>query len=341
MDSKKRQELIKAIESGQYRPTNPVFKVGVIALILSAAAAIFFASADPYASSGDMFASFSTKKALLISAPFVVAILIVIIKHSVNPAKVSSRDRWLIQNGELIEAHIDSFDQLGDLYSLVCSAKYAGEERKFRASITDIRIIPTSSRKIGVFINPSDPKQYFVNIYEHIPLAGGQTLLDRSEMRVEPKARGDLSKTIQMSILAAVCALILFPVILSTDTSSLNLAIMVGVILLTLIAFVGAIYHDYNKNKKILHGGNYIEATVESYYTYRDRRGALHHGISARYIEPSTKRAHEFAASGSSVIKTLQGAKIKVYINPDNMSEYIMDIDGALQDLGFTSARDV
>jgi hypothetical protein len=277
----------------------------------------------------------------------------------VNLGKLSERNKELVLHGDKIEAELDSIDQIRGGYQIKCNANYQGQMHQFVSPVIGVRPIPFEERKITVYIDPQNPSKYFVDFYNHIPLASQNNVLqDRSELKCEPQQVSGRADNVIVIIVAVICSIIMsvdilinsiiiLVYILAAKTSGFNLGdiginivLLVAVPALMVLAIRGT-KRSVEARKNVMAQGYYIEAVGDRTWTTSDNDGDTTYHLAARYVEPKTKIMHEFTDSSStSWIRKLVGEKIRVYINPENTKQYVMCSRDAEKNMGFTAGRD-
>ncbi len=352
MNEQARKNLVTLIDSGQYRKTpDQNDKESSIAIKML----VFFLAIAVIAS----FVCFDYKEAsfedyLRIGAFTIFAVVFVVImilvsrgRKAMTLGEITEDQRWLILNGEEIEAHLDSIDGVGEYYSLSCSAEYQGKQLKFSSPTVKVRPMAFEKRKVSVFINPEDPTKYLVDIYSHLPGKGNNSLVDRSELKRQPKRtdKENLSLAIIILVGAAAVALavMIIKYIITLFSQGNNEMGWMMILLLVIVAFVFVygVVSQFKSSKTVWGKGYYLPAKGIRFWMTTDSEEAIKQfHFMARYIEPSSKRAHEFETIGSSDMEKLVNARVKVFVNPDDLGEYFIDIKGSLEDMGFTAKRD-
>lgn len=233
--------------------------------------------------------------------------LVIIIPPAIKliPTKrVNKRD--IVANGQLLQGHIESVEEIGGKFRIHCNARLNGQPISFSSPLIDSRPTIPDDKSIDIYVNPQKPKQYFVNYYDLIPYSRNGKLEDRSELKNEPCDVTD--NTAELKGLAGAVA-----------------------------GLVNGIFQkEIEMCVRLLKNGDYLEADVYNSYDVSGDDSTTYY-IKLHYIEPGTKRAHEFlACSGHANIKKLVGTKVRVYVNPDDTHEFIVDYIRALEDMGFT-----
>lgn len=361
---KSRQELVSAIESGAYKSKNNsssriVFIIFILFFVMMFGSTFLKVVPDLVKSNGRVGVMFSVVAVVFTTFIVVVALLSRLGKSGVNLGKLSERNKELILHGDKIEAELDSIDQNRRGYQIKCSASYQGQERIFVSPVIGVRPIPFEKKKIGVFVDSQNPDRYLVNFYEHIPLADkGGVLQDRSELKCEPHPQAqNVSDKGLMVAVTVICCMVaggislvnlvfLIVGIATMKTGGFNFgSIAVNLFVLIMVptfAFliIRGVKNSVSASKAVLAQGYYIEAVGDRTWTTSDDDGDRTYHLSARYIEPKTKIMHEFTdSSSSSWISRLVGAKIRVYVNPDNTEQYVMCSREAEKGMGFTASR--
>ena len=339
-----RKEYIKAIESGCYK-TGGTASTKVIVVIAIVLGLIFGVNIILNLLQSDGALLFLTSVMLLIWLfPIVLVIMLVNLKNGAALDKITSLQRDLILNGEIIEANLDAIEQKGNLFIFRCSANYAGDTWHFSSPAIRVQPIPSEDRKIPVYINPQNPNQFFVDIYSRLPLAGDNVLHDRSDLRIDTSKKNQNNNAAKV-LLLIICMTVLIPLailcvfwgVIWIGSGVPSLGVMM-VIPLFMVGFIIYFICKTNKRtKSLLEKGYYIPATALKFWVTTNKDSKTYH-LSARYIEPSTKIVHEFQTSGPETMRNLVDAKVNVYINPDNTKEYYMDTHDALKRLGFTTS---
>ena len=342
----KRQALVDAIESGQYKTGSNSDKT---ALIILAVFFIFIIVMTTVAGgiAGGMIGALSSIPLML---PMFIPIGIVLVVSSLNQGvdlgKLSEINRWLILNGEEIEAELDAIEQRGNMYIFRCSAEYAGLRRQFVSPSIRVQPIPFSEKKITVYINPQNPNQYLIDFYSHLPLAGNNVLHDRSEMKINPNKKSPTEGS--YVLLVVICIVFFVPfglisflsglgAILSKESAAgVGIIVMIVPLAVVSLAMYGILKY-IKRSKEIAERGYYVPATATRFWVTHSKNNTTYH-LSARYIEPSTKIVHDFHTTGPSSMKALVDSKVNVYLNPDNTREYFVDVKEAQQRLGFTAS---
>ena len=343
-DGKQRQELVAAIERGDFIRNRKVNNSGkILAILISLCVLAFLAGV------------ISSSPAVFGAVVFVLAVPVVIYLASMGPkttagAKLDSlteTQRWLILNGEKIEADIESINHSENksvhLYNIVCTAKYHGQDMKFATPDFCVKPIPFEKRKITVYINPESPEQYFVNFYSNLPHVGINALRDRSGLKCEPVA--NISEKPKKTA-TAIIVVVFIPLMVFLGIVTLLMVIASGNVLgafvvlgipLVMACVVWWTMRNHDNTNKLLTKGYYVVAKGQ--YSWRaGDEGALNNLI-VRYIEPNTKLMHEFQTVGPKSVENLVGVKVRVYVNPDNLAEYYVDVQTSLKELGFTASR--
>lgn len=339
-----RQAYIEAIESGRYK-TGTVANTKILAVIAIVFGIILTINTilsllqDNGALLLLLFVSLAT-------ALFPI-VLVAIIMNTTKGApldKLTPSQRDLILNGEIIEADLEAVEQNGSLFIFRCSANYAGDTWRFSSPAIRVQPIPSEDRKIPVYINPQDPNQFFVDIYSRLPLAGDNTLHDRSDLQINTNKK-NLRNDPLRTILLIICFMILIPIIpmylfwgiiwIGAGVPRLGVVMLIPPFMVALLVY--AIYKTNKRQKDLVESGYYIPATALKFWVTKNKNSKTYH-LSARYIEPSTKIVHEFQTAGPETMRNLVDTKVNVYINPDNTKEYYMDVHDALKRLGFTAS---
>lgn len=275
--------------------------------------------------------------------------------------KLSSKTKELILHGERIEAGIDSILENNKTWTIVCSAEYRGIEYKFKSKKSYSKFMPIEDRKIFVFIDPQNPKRYFVNIYDYLPIYASKALVNKSEMRREKRkddedggdSMRDANGRIYPIAIVVIGFFIATMILLIVDVIFVLIRSMISTmyikdflvifVFIFVIAFIIVVFASAKKDRQedILAKGYYIYATIESVEESNDSDSSFRFGINARYLEPETNIVHEFYdCSNDSSARSLVGTKVKVYINPRDMTEYEMCIDEAIASMGFSSSNE-
>ena len=257
---------------------------------------------------------------------------------------LTEAQRWLILNGDKIEADVDSIDKNGRLFSIACKANYQGQDMQFRSPAFDVEPIPFEERKITVYINPEAPNHYFIDIFSHLPYVGENFLTDRSEMKCEPGRvyKGKDGEVIVILMLLFIAPVALFFMTLGIQLMASKHALIGFFVMAIMPLFAGLVIwkllqavHD---KKRVLANGYYILAKGDRFWVTHSKNSTTNH-LSVRYIEPSTKQVHSFRTTGPSSMRQLVGASVRVYIDPLDLSRYYCDIDTSLRELGFTTSQ--
>lgn len=343
----KRRALVDAIVSGQYKTGSNGDKT---ALIILAAFFIFIIAMTAVAGgiAGGMIGALSSIPLML---PMFIPIAIVLVVSNLNLGvdlgKLSETNRWLILNGEEIEAELDAVEQRGSKYIFRCSAEYAGLRRQFVSPSIRVQPIPFSEKKITVYINPQNPNQYLIDFYSHLPLAGNNVLHDRSEMKIDPNKKNPTENSSALMIVICIVFLLPFGLIsifsglsaMMYEKSAISVGMIITIVPLAVVSLaVYGIVKYIKRNKEIAARGCYVPATATRFWVTHSKNNTTYH-LSARYIEPSTKIVHNFHTTGPSSMKALVDSKVNVYLNPDNTREYFVDIKEAQRRLGFTASN--
>lgn len=361
---KSRQELIDLIESGQFQGKknnkNLVVIIPVLIIVCLFCASFLSAFSKIRQSNSGAGMAFSGIMPVFLVLFISIVFLSGLKSRSANLGKLSQRDKGLILHGDKIEAELDSIDQKRGGYQIKCSAGYQGQERIFVSPVIGVRPIPFEKKKIDVFVDSQNPDRYLVNFYEHIPLADkGGVLQDRSELKCEPhpQAQNVSDKGLMVAVTVICCMvaggislvnLVFLIVGIATmktggfnfGSIAVNLFVLIMVPTFTFLIIRGA-KNSVSASKAVLAQGYYIEAVGDRAWTTSDDDGDTTYHLSARYIEPKTKIMHEFTdSSSSSWISKLVGAKIRVYVNPDNTEQYVMCSREAEKGMGFTASRE-
>ncbi len=348
-DERARQDLVFNIESGRYKMDDKESMSGAIIIIalmtIVLIIMVIFDLASP------KYRGRTVGDALTLVACFVPVILVIImgvlaIKHAGKDrlGGITEKQYQLIMHGEKIEAYLDSIEEVGTYYALKCSAEYKGEKRLFESSTVKIKPLPFDERKVDVYINPDDPSQYVVDIYSHLPMTGGDVLHDRSELKRQPNSKPNnrLSRMVIIALIVVAIGLSFVFMMSGFFMFTIN-APEVGIIFflcipLTLAPIIFGLIKQTKTTKDVLSDGYYLIATGLRYWvTTSDDRKTYH--LSVRYIEPKTRQYHDFRTTGPSSMKNLVDAKVRVYIDPDNLNKYYIDIKSSLEDIGFTASE--
>lgn len=343
-----RQKLVAAIENGRYKTgRGSDYKIAIMVIVTLFIFAYITTILSAFSSKSDAPLGVVIFCLFIMTLPLLAILILANVGKGINLGKLSPLQRWLILNGEAIEADVDSIDEKSStLFSISCSADYSGQKLHFVSPAFGVRPIPFEERKITVYLNPQNPQQYVVDIYSHLPLAGDNVLHDRSEMQVslDRKTPNQTSTTALLVLcIAFFCPMAFFGMVvgigsaLSGETASgVVMAIMCPII--AALAIFGMVEYA-KRNKNLTEKGYYIPATAQRFWITRSKNSTTYH-LSARYIEPSTKQVHEFHTTGPSAMRDLVGTKVDVFINPDNTKEFFIDTKTALKRLGFTTSRE-
>lgn len=362
---KSRQELISLIESGSYgtKKSGGVRIVTIVFLLsfLAIFATTFFMAVPKLINSNDRIGSmFGVVVPVFVVFIVLTTLLSRVRGKAVNLTKLSPQDRELLMNGEIIEAELDSIEQVRNGYQIKCSANYQGQRIQFSSPIIGVRPIPFEEQKIDVYIDSQKPSRYLVDFYNHIPLANrGNVMQDRSGLKCEPHPQmQNVSDKGLMVAVTVICCMVaggislvnlvfLIVGIATMKTGGFNFgSIAVNLFVLIMVptfAFliIRSVKNSISARKAVLAQGYYIEAVGDKAWTTSDDDGDRTYHLSARYIEPKTKIMHEFTdSSSSSWISRLVGVKIRVYVNPDNTEQYVMCSREAEKEMGFTASRE-
>ena len=341
-----RQELVSAIESGRYNTGRRGDKmaIGIFAVVFAFIflMLLFFG----VIAGGGIGAIVSVMICVMMFLPFTIILVIASLARGADLSKLTPLSRWLILYGEIIEADLDAIEQKGNLYTFRCNGEYAGSKYQFVSPSINVQPLPFEEKKIRVFVNPQNPNQYLINIYEHLPIAGDNVLHDRSELKVDTsKKNANDSTTVALVVLICIFAVPfgLFGMLagcggIVSGKIAFGLFALTVLPCVSILAIVGMLKFA-KRNKNMLEQGYYVPATALRFWVTHSKNSTTYH-LSARYVEPSTKIVHDFYTTGPSSMKTLVGAKVNVFINPENTREYYMDIKGAMQRLGFTVSKD-
>ena len=347
--SEERQTLVANIESGQYKKVAPKKSgPGIVVAITCIVTMLIMLFSMIKALDGSTGAALNVTGFLVIFFVFIFLLVFVATVASgsrgADLSKLTSLQRWLIMDGEAIEADLDAIDQNGNLFTLRASADYKGQRLSFASPAIGVRPIPFDERKITVYINPENPSQYLVDFYSHLPLMGDDILRDRSEMKCEPLRR---KGTGDAAVVLIICAIMFGSIALSIIFLGLAfiggghgiLALFWGLGMpVFMCVLIAAFAKRVKDQKNVTERGFYVLATGTRFWVTKSKNSTTYH-LASRYIEPSTKRMHEFRTTGPSSMRNLQGAKVRVYINPDNLAEYYVDVQTSLHELGFTTSR--
>ena len=352
---KERQALVEAIEAGRYKSGSQAEKTALIAILI-VFSFVFFMTLLAGGVAGGMAGGAAGGGIGLVGAMmlaltmfFPVGIVAVVLyaNRAADLGKLTPLDRWLILYGEKVEADLDSIEQRGNRYIFHCNAEYAGRQWQYNSPAIGVQPIPFEKKKVDVYVNPDNPSQYIIDIYNHLPLAGDSVLHDRSEVKVAPNTKNP-NQGSNMAALAIICVVFIVPFglfgllagcgAIASGEIGFGLFAMTAMPVISILAIVG-IFSAVKKNKDVAEKGYYIPATATRYWVTRSKNSTTYH-LSARYIEPSTKIVHDFQTSGSPKMKVLVGSKVDVFINPENTREYYIDIPGSMKKLGFTTSRE-
>lgn len=343
-----RQELVAAIENGRYKTgRGSDYKIAIMVIVTLFIFAYITSILSAFSSKSDTPLGVVIFSLFIMTLPLLVILILANVGKGINLGKLSSLQRWLILNGEAIEADVDAINEKSStLFSISCSADYSGQKLHFVSPAFGVRPIPFEERKITVYLNPQNPQQYVVDIYSHLPLTGDNVLHDRSEMQVSlDRKTPNQTGTTALLVLCIVffCPMAFFGMLVGIGSalsgeaaSGIVMAIMCPII--AALAIFGMVEHA-KRNKNLTEKGYYIPATAQRFWVTRSKNSTTYH-LSARYIEPSTKQVHEFHTTGPRTMKELVGTKVNTFINPDNTREYFMDTQSALKRLGFTTSRE-
>lgn len=345
MTKKERQDLVAAIEAGRYKSKRgngdgkALLIVGVVML------SMFFMPAFiiGVVTGGAGFIVLIPMILFMMFPIGLVALIAASANRGADLGVLTPQQRHLILEGKKIDAHLDAIEQKSNLYTFRCSADYAGYTYHFVSPTINVEPIAASERTIPVFIDEHNPNLYVVDIYSRLPIANNGVLQDRSEMQIDkskkmPNQNSAVVATIIVCIYVVPAAIfsLLFGLgqVIYGNPGGLLLA-MFGPAIAVLA--IWGVSKAFKKNKDIAQEGCYIPATAQRFWVTRSKNSTTYH-LSARYIEPSTKIVHDFQTSGPSSMRNLVGAKVNTFINPDDTSQYYMDVQSALKTLGFTVA---
>lgn len=356
---KAREEIISRVEAGVYSRKGLMPEI-ILGLFVSL---IFLAILLPIAivSLRDGNVVYAIVFALISLAIILVALERTLGEVFSKTRRLNSKTKELILHGERIEAGIDSILENNKTWTIVCSAEYRGIEYKFKSKKSYSKFMPIEDRKIFVFIDPQNPKRYFVNIYDYLPIYASKALVNKSEMRREKRkddeddddsmrdANGHIYPIVivVIGLIIAVMILFIIDVVFVLFQSMTSMMIIKGFLVIFVfiftIAFIIVAFASAKKDRQedILAKGYYIYATIESVEESNDSDSSFKFSINARYLEPETNIVHEFYdCSNDSSARALVGTKVKVYINPRDMTEYEMCIDEAIASMGFSSSSE-
>ena len=356
---KAREEIISRVEAGVYSRKGLAPEI-ILGLFVSL---IFLAILLPIAivSLRDGNVVYAIVFALISLAIILVALERTLGEVFSKTRRLNSKTKELILHGERIEAGIDSILENDGTWTIVCSAEYRGIEYKFKSKKSYSKFMPIEDRKIFVFIDPQNPKRYFVNIYDYLPIYASKALVNKSEMRREKRkddedggdSMRDANGRIYPIAIVVIGFFIATMILLIVDVIFVLIRSMISTmhikdflvifVFIFVIAFIIVVFASAKKDRQedILAKGYYIYATIESVEESNDSDSSFRFGINARYLEPETNIVHEFYdCSNDSSARSLVGTKVKVYINPRDMTEYEMCIDEAIASMGFSSSNE-
>ena len=346
-----RQELVAAIEGNRYaksnkKNTSSITAVVVLAMFMMIVMSLF----SMIKKSGGSEAAFAILIMLGMFFGFIGIIVLAVALASKSRGmklnSLTSQQRWLILNGEKIEAHVESIDRSGNLRTITCTANYQGQNMRFVSPAFDVEPIPFEERKIDVFVNPQAPNQYFVNVFSHLPFVGENRLNDRSEMKCESPANAT-KLAANNSAAVVIVAVIMIPMALFLIVAGFFAAAAGGgfVALLMILGMpalfiyaIAKVAESARTVKAVLAKGYYIEAKGERFWVTSSKNSKTYH-LTSRYIEPGTKQMHEFHTTGPSSMRNLVGTRVRVYINPDDLTQFYCDTKTSLAELGFTTSK--
>lgn len=345
-----RQELVAAIENGRYKTgRGSDYNIAIMVIVTLFIFVYITTILSSFSSKRDTSLGVVIFSLFIMTLPLLVILILANVGKGINLGKLSSLQRWLILNGEAIEADVDAINEKSStLFFISCSADYSGQKLHFVSPAFGVRPIPFEERKITVYLNPQNPQQYVVDIYSHLPLAGDNVLHDRSEMQVSLDHKNKTPNQANTTALLVLCIVFFCPMaffgMLVGIGSALSRESVSGVVMTIMYPIIAALaifgMVEYAKrNKNLKEKGYYIPATAQRFWVTRSKNSTTYH-LSARYIEPSTKQVHEFHTTGPRAMKELVGTKVNTFINPDNTREYFMDTQSALKKLGFTTSRE-
>lgn len=276
---------------------------------------------------------------------------------------LTAGEKRLIQNGLLIDADYISVvtDSRGSV--LKCEAMQNGAKMTFESPFIRAEFLPIDkNEKIKVFVDSANPKNYLVNIYEHIPRKGPKVLTDKTQLQYESKTDSTSWIMAIIYILVFLPMLMLLPFVLLVasvfflpfvgaaigirDNNPEMMVGGIGVSIIELVIFFVIFTKsrkNRRKNSKTSRPTNYyLNAIVNRYWTTeyesRGKYGKVRHTIyhiSARYVEPGTNYAYDFFATGPSSLYKTEGGEVRVFVNPNNMNKYYIDYVAAIEKQGY------
>ncbi len=354
--NEERQALVSLIDSGQFQKPEELDdkEANVAVIVLFAIFLIFLVltlTMFDYKNS-------SVKEYLGLGAFVIFMVTIgiygfILSRRSKGPklGELTEEQRWLILNGEEIEAHLDTVEETGRYYVLSCSAEYKGEQRQFTSSTVKVRPLPIKERKVAVYIDPNDPLKYIVDVYSHLPEKGKNKLIDRSELKRQPRMTDKQKVELVIMIVVGVIGVLLAGMVIKYSLSlfsqgkkekEMGMMLLIFLVPMIVFALVYGIVKRFKDMRTVWGDGYYLYARGVRFWAkeiYDDGSRKEFH-LLTRYTEPKNKRAHEFEVVGPAKMQNLVDAKVKVYVNPENLNEYFVDINGTLEELGFVAKED-
>lgn len=273
-----------------------------------------------------------------------ITMIFIIIPKLGKSSKTSKKDISLIETGTELEVHIENSYKTNSGYQLECTSdKYPG--MVFRSKLLQEEPIIDKDRKTRVFIDPQNPNNYFVDIYSVLPRQAGPVLMDRSELKHETNVNVTANNFAVIRIFLFIFLAPFFITGAGTAIGGLLTGHFITAIISALIIFgfatiINKIGDGDSEKKAMLAQGYYLEATGTRYWVTTSDDSTTHH-LSCRYIVPGTHDAYNFYTTAVDArAKILVGAKVRVYVNPDKMSVYLIDAKYSLSNFGFTAKQE-
>lgn len=343
-----RQIVLEKIKNGVYKTkTSSNFGVALF-IVMTLFAFVIFSSvivtmlANSTLSGNKSSAVFGTT--IVFTIIVAITMIFVIIPKLGKSSKTSRKDIELIEAGTELEVHIENSYKTNSGYQLECTSdKYPG--MVFRSKLLQEEPIIDKDRKTRVFIDSQNPNNYFVDIYSVLPRQAGPVLMDRSELKHETNVNVAANNFAVIRIILFVFLAPFFTVGAVTAISGLFTGHFIAAITSAFMIFVFAtiinkIGNGDSEAKAMLAQGYYLEATGTRYWVTTSDDSTTHH-LSCRYIVPGTHDAYNFYTTAVDArAKILVGAKVRVYVNPDKMSVYLIDAKYSLSNFGFTAKQE-
>ena len=344
-----RQVVLEKIKNGVYS-TKTSSNLGVALFIVMTlfAFVIFFSTIVAMIVNSALSSNKSSAAVLGTTIVFIIIVAItmifIIVPKLGKSSKTSRKDISLIETGTELEVHIENSYKTNSGYQLECTSdKYPG--MVFKSKLLQEEPIIDKDRKTRVFIDPQNPNNYFVDIYSVLPRQAGPVLMDRSELKHETNVNITANN---FAIVRIFLFIFLAPFFITGAGTAIGglltghfiTAIFSAFIIFVFATIINKIGNGDSEAKAMLAQGYYLEATGTRYWVTTSDDSTTHH-LSCRYIVPGTHDAYNFYTTAVDArAKILVGAKVRVYVNPDKMSVYLIDAKYSLSNFGFTAKQE-